>query len=41
MKTAIDEIIKASDFFSFIEFKRWFDEEKGRLKEKEKHYLNF
>jgi len=39
MKTAVDEIMKASEFFSLIEFKRWFDEEKGRLKEKEKQQI--
>ena len=39
MKTTIDEIIKASEFFSIIEFKKWFDEEKGRLKEKEKQQI--
>jgi hypothetical protein len=40
MKTVIDEIIEASDFFSIIDFKKWFNEEKGRLKEKEKEQIN-
>ena len=39
MKTVVDEIIKASEFFSIIDFKKWFNDEKGRLKEKEKNQI--
>lgn len=39
MKTAIDEIIEASNFFSIIDFKKWFTEEKERLKHKEKQQI--
>jgi hypothetical protein len=39
MKTAIEEIIDASDFYSNICFENWFKKEKGRLKEKEKQQI--
>jgi len=39
MTTVLDEIIEASKFFSVLEFKKWFKENEGRLKSKEKNII--